>query len=71
MVMNPIEELLMEEATRRGRPPALIPDSYYAEKRDLNLIRRIAKRHGISKAAFIRASIKLGLAEYVKQQGDT
>jgi hypothetical protein len=50
--------------------PRLVGDSYQADARDLRKIRRIAKKHRVSKAELLRYGTKLVLFAYeAKEQG--
>lgn len=57
--------------TFRAKPrPKLIGDSYQADEKDLRKLKRIAKRHGKSKAEILRWATKIALLAYeAKEQG--
>lgn len=57
--------------TKRKVRPELVGDSYQADKKDLKLIRKIAKTNECSKAEIIRYGVKLAIMVYgAKKAGE-
>jgi len=57
----------------RAKPrPKLVGDSYQADEKDLKKLRRLARKHSISKAEILRYATKLALMVYAaREQGQT
>ncbi len=51
-------------AKKKRKKPNLVGDSYQADKKDLQAIRRIARKKRISKAEIIRYGVKLALMAF-------
>jgi len=50
--------------TKRKHRPELIGDSYQADVKDLKIIRKLAKKNGISKAEIVRFGVSLAIQVY-------